>query len=147
MLAESWSPDGSQVLYQAAGDESQLLTLLGVNGNIVSRLDDFNYPRYGVSASWAPAGGAVAVGGLGGQCPFGATVFDGALDVVTNSSPPPSMCTPRYAPNGDFIAFTGVSLNRFDGRADVYVANANGLSALNITGDLRGTMRLLRWIR
>jgi len=146
MLAEAWSPDGTQVLYQAAGVDSSV-SLLGVNGSTVGSLSQFNYPRYGVAASWAPNSDTVAVGGVGGQCPFGATVLDDTLGVVTNGNPPPSMCTPRYSPAGEYIAFTGVSLNRFDGRADVYVANPNGQSALNMTGDLRGTMTLLGWIR
>jgi Tol biopolymer transport system component len=56
------------------------------------------------------------------------------------------MCSPAYAPNGAFVAYTGISLNNFDGRADIYTANPNGFGSVNLTGDMRGTMTFLRWI-
>ncbi|MEL7233518.1 MAG: hypothetical protein AAGK74_03415, partial [Chloroflexota bacterium] len=145
MLAESWSPDGSQVLYQRAGAETDIV-LSDASGNIISTSTDFNYPRYGMSASWSPDGQTIAIGGVNGQCPFGRTVLDETLGVITLGSAPPAMCTPTFAPDGEALAFIGISLNNFDGRADVYSSNPNGFGAINLTGDLRGTMTLLRWV-
>lgn len=145
MLAESWSPNGKQVFYQSAGSTTRLV-IADTNGDLVAEFGGFNYPRYGVAASWSPDGSRLALGGVNGQCPFGSTVFD-ALDLsfIARSNPPPSMCSPLYAPDGASIAYTGVSLNAFDGRADIYVANLNGFGTVNLTGDLRGTMTLLGW--
>jgi Tol biopolymer transport system component len=145
MLAESWSPNGNQVLYQRADNETAIV-LADINGNIIAENTEFNYPRYGVQASWSPNGQAVAVGGVNGQCPFGSTVFDESLGVVARGNPRPAMCSPTHAPDGSYIGFIGISLNNFDGRADVYTVNNNGFGAVNLTGDLRGTMTFLRWV-
>ncbi|MEO0562486.1 MAG: hypothetical protein AAF125_10245 [Chloroflexota bacterium] len=145
MLEEQWSPDGSQVIYQSAGTDAEL-TVIDLSGNIVTTNNDFAYPRYGVQAVWSPDGSRLAIGGLNGQCPFGPTVFNTAdFSLIARSNPPPSMCAPQYSPDGAFIVFTGISLNAFDGRADIYVANANGFGTVNLTGDLDGTMTLIGW--
>jgi hypothetical protein len=34
---------------------------------------------------------------------------------------------------------------RIDGRVDVYVATVNGFGAVNLTGSLRGSIKLLGW--
>jgi Tol biopolymer transport system component len=146
MLAEAWSPDGTQVVYQNAGATTEIV-VMDRNGQIQLSTEDFSYPRYGLQASWSPDGTRLALGGLNGQCPFGSTVMDGEdYTFIARSNPPPSMCAPIFSPNGQNIAFTGVSLNAFDGRADIYVANANGFGTVNLTGDLRGTMTLLGWV-
>jgi Tol biopolymer transport system component len=145
MLNEAWSPDGTQVLYQSAGTSTEI-QLANASGDVLASLSDLNYPRYGVSASWSPSGEFIAIGGVNGQCPYGATVLDDTLAFIAQSNPPPSMCSPAYAPNGAFVAYTGISLNNFDGRADIYTANPNGFGSVNLTGDMRGTMTFLRWI-
>lgn len=146
MLNEAWSPDGTQVFYQSAGAQTEL-HLTTPDGDVLASVSDLNYPRYGVAASWSPSGEFIAVGGLNGQCPYGSTVLDTTLAFIARSNPPPSMCSPVYAPNGAYVAYTGISLNNFDGRADIYSANPNGFGSVNLTGDMRGTMTFLRWIR
>ncbi len=147
MIAEAWSPNGTQVIYQSAGTDAEL-TLLRVDGTLIDESNEVTYPRYGMQAVWSPDGTRIAVGGLNGQCPFGPTVIDPSegLRFVASSNPLPSMCAPRYAPDGQSIAFTGVTQNQFDGRADIYVANFNGFGTVNLTGDLEGTMTLLGWV-
>jgi Tol biopolymer transport system component len=72
-------------------------------------------------------------------------VTDAQLGSIARGSPPPSMCDPRFAPDGRWIAFTGVIPNR-DGRVDVYAANNNGFGAVNLTGSLLGTIDMLGWV-
>jgi Tol biopolymer transport system component len=55
------------------------------------------------------------------------------------------MCDPRYSPDSRWLAFTGVT-PRVDGRVDVFVGNANGLSTVNLTGSLRGQIEMLGWV-
>lgn len=64
---------------------------------------------------------------------------------TADGNPPPSMCEPTYSPNGSLLAFTGVN-PRIDGRVDVYVANANGYGAQNLTANLRGQIKMLGWV-
>lgn len=143
-LSAVWSPSGNQVLYQAAGT-STAIVLANIDGTEVGRSTDLNFTRYGMSADWSPNGEAIAIGGVEGLCPYGVIVISGAFDAIARGNPPPSMCEPQYSPNGSLIAFTGVN-PRQDGRVDVYVANANGFGARNLTANLRGTTRLLGWV-
>jgi Tol biopolymer transport system component len=147
MIAESWSPDGTQVLYQSAGTDAEI-TLLRSDGTVIAESREVAYARYGMQAAWSPDGTRVAVGGLNGQCPFGATVIDpgAGLRFVASSNPPPSMCAPQFSADGQSIVFTGVTQNQFDGRSDIYVANFNGFGTVSLTGDLEGTMTLLGWV-
>jgi Tol biopolymer transport system component len=143
-LSESWSPGGSQMLFQAANGDTEVV-LANADGSVVGRFSDLTFSRYGMAASWSPDGTRVAIGGVGSQCPFGVIVLRNTAEVVAQSNPPPSMCDPVYSPDGRFIAFVGVNPSR-DGRLDVYFANNNGFGAQNVTGSLRGQMALLGWV-
>lgn len=144
-LAEAWSPTGQQVFFQAANATTTELVLATVDGGEIARTGELTFTRYGVAASWSPDGGLLAIGGVNGQCPYGVIVRTVQFEAVSTLNPPPSMCEPQYSPDGDFLAFTGVN-PRTDGRIDVYSANANGYSAVNLTGTLRGTMDLIGWV-
>jgi Tol biopolymer transport system component len=143
-LVETWSPDGSAVLFQSAGASTEIV-LAGSDGTLIGRTADLTFPRFGMAASWAPDGSLIAIGGVDGQCPYGITVLDNTFEFVTRSSPPPSACDPMYSPDGQWLAFTGVSMQR-DGRVDIYVAGPNGRGVVNMTGGLRGQIELLGWV-
>lgn len=144
-LAESWAPNGRQVVYQAPGANGNELVLASVDGTVIGRVADLNFARYGVVMAWSPDGANVAIGGVGGQCPYGIIVLNNVFQSVARGNPPPSMCEPSFSPNGTRLAFTGVN-PRIDGRVDVYVANANGFGAANLTANLRGQIKLLGWV-
>lgn len=144
-LSESWSPSGRQVVYQAPGGAGNELVLANVDGTQVGRIADLNFTRYGVAMDWSSDGTSLAVGGIDGQCPYGIIVLNSQFQSVARGNPPPSMCEPSYSPSGTRLAFTGVN-PRIDGRVDVYVANANGFGAQNLTANLRGQIKLLGWV-
>lgn len=151
-LGEAWSADGSQVLYQAANNNTELV-IMSAAGEPLGRTNDLTFARYGMAADWSPDSEFVAVGGVDGQCPYGITVIrvptstSQSFSFTARGNPPPSMCDPMYGPDGR-LAFTGVraqATNALDGRVDVYVANSNGLGATNLTADLRGQVALIGW--
>lgn len=143
-LSETWSPTGQQVLFQGA-DTSTEIILAQISGTVLGRIGDLNFARYGMSADWSPDGSLIAIGGVGGECPYGIVVTDTSLTPIARGNPPPSMCEPRFSPDGRWIAFTGVIPNR-DGRVDVYAANQNGFGAVNLTGSLLGNIAMFGWV-
>jgi len=147
-LAEAWTQDGGLVFYQAASSRTELV-MMGDDGRVIGRTNEFNFPRYGMDAVWSPDGQRVAIGGIGGQCPYGLIVITRTFEVLARGNPPPGACAPQWSPDGRFIAFAGVSpraANAADGRVDVYVAGANGFGAGNLTSSLRGTIMLIGWV-
>ncbi len=145
-LADAWSPDGSLVLFQRVTDSSSDIVMMTSAGQLIrARGEELNFPRYGMSADWSPDGTRVAMGGVNGACPYGVRVAETNFDLVATGNPPPSMCSPRYARTGGFMAFTGVN-PRVDGRVDIYSASINGFDAVNLTADLRGQIIFLGWV-
>ena len=122
-LSESWSPSGRSVLVQIA-DRSNQVVLLTDGGALIARDSELDFPRFSMTASWAPDGGRIAIGGTSGQCPYGIRVRNAGLGRVANGSPPPTMCDPKFSRSGQYIAFTGVN-PAVDGRNDIYVASGN----------------------
>ncbi len=144
-LAEAWAPNGSGVVFQAAAGAANRIVLASSSGALIGSSEDLNFPRFGVSAAWSPDSTRIAIGGVGGNCPYGTRVYDNTFTPLAQGNPPPSMCDPIFSPDGQLLAFTGVS-PRVDGRVDVYVANNNGFGAVNLTGDLRGQIKLIGWV-
>ncbi len=144
-LSEAWSPDGNAVLYQSVSNTTAEVIAVRIDGSLIGRTSELNFPRFGMSAAWSLDGSRVAVGGVNGQCPYGARVLDSQMNFVTRGNPPPGMCDPTYASDGQWLAFTGIN-PRVDGRVDVFIANPNGSGAVNLTGTLRGTILFLGWV-
>jgi Tol biopolymer transport system component len=146
-ISEAWSPDGQIVFFQ---DSDGALTLMTTAGQLIERGTELIYPRFGVSASWSPDSQTLAIGGIGGQCPYGRTVIDREFNFISQSTSNPTMCNPRYSPDGANIAYTGIvprSVGASDGRVDIYISDNRGFSTTNITSDLRGQIELLGWVR
>ena len=143
-LSEAWSPSGIRVLVQLA-DNGNRASLLLADGTLVAEDSSLAFPRFGMAADWSPNGGRLAIGGSGGNCPYGVRVKNGAFESVATGDPPPTMCDPQYSPDGEYLAFSGVN-PRVDGRNDVYIASANGFGATSLTSDLRGQVKLIGWV-
>ncbi len=145
-LNDVWSPDGARLLFQRAAPTSTSLVLMTAAGELLrERSEELNLPRFGMRAAWSPSGDRIAIGGADGLCPYGVRVADADFTFIATGNPPPSMCNPTFSPNGQYVAFTGIN-PRVDGRVDVYLANFNGFSVVNLTVDLRGQMQLIGWI-
>ncbi|MBC8171065.1 MAG: PD40 domain-containing protein, partial [Anaerolineae bacterium] len=145
-VSEVWSPDGSLVLYQ---ETDNALVLMETDGTLIARSSQWAYPRFGVSASWSPDSQRIAIGGVGGQCPYGRTVVNRAFEALAQALPPPSMCAPVWSPDGAFVVYTGIvprATGAADGRVDIYISDQSGFGSTNLTGSLRGQIRLLGWV-
>jgi Tol biopolymer transport system component len=145
-LSDVWSPDGNRVLFQRATASETQIILMNTTGTLIeSRSTDLSFPRFGMRADWSPLNDRIAIGGSDGQCPYGMRVAEpNTFDWVATGNQP-AICNPIFAPDGQNIAFTGIT-SEVDGRLDVYSATANGFGAENLTGDLRGTINLIGWI-
>jgi len=143
-LAEAWSPNGQEVIFQAAGTSTDIV-LANLSGQEIGRISDLPFARYGMTAAWSPDGTHIAIGGISGQCPYGVVVVDSNLNSVSRSNPPPTMCDPVYSPDNKFLAFDGINPH-IDGRTDIYVTNPNGLGLVDLTGSLKGQIDLIGWV-
>jgi Tol biopolymer transport system component len=150
-LADTWSPDGTQVLFQHVTPTGVEIILMTIDGEVLKTSgDNLVFPRFGMSATWASTGRRIAVGGLGGECPYGVRVTDEVFDLVATGTAPPTMCSPEYSPDGRYVAFSGISAapdrRNPDGRIDVYVADENGYGLRNLSADLRGSQSFIGWL-
>jgi len=143
-LAESWRPDGDRVIFQRAADVTDI-AVMDAAGQLVASTDRFNFARFAVRAVWSPDGSRVALAGRSGQCPYGLVVMTENLELISSANPPPTVCDPIFSPDGNWIAYSGIS-PRIDGRLDLYIANASGYSAVNHSASLRGQVRVLGWV-
>jgi Tol biopolymer transport system component len=145
-LGEHWTDDASRVVYQQAGDTTTIIVANAIGGTVATSTD-YGFPRFGMAADWSPDGQFLAIGGRGGQCPYGLLVVDPNFQVVTEPARNLLACNPTYTPSGRYLAFMGIrTSSSTDGRLDIYIANSNGLGATNITQDLQGEKALLGWV-
>lgn len=143
-LDDTWSPDGTAVLFQRATLSETELVMMTVDGEVIRRRSEqLTFPRYGVRMDWSSTGNRVVIGGTGGRCPFGIRVADSEFNWVADGNQP-SICNPIFSPDGRNLVFTGVTSD-VDGRLDIYSATENGFSQFNLTGDLRGSNILIGW--
>jgi TolB protein len=145
-LGASWSPGGMQVLYHRASEPSAVV-LRDTNGNLIGSTDQYLFSRFGFSAAWSPGGEWVAFGGRNGQCPYGLIVARNTLDIFSAASTPHA-CDPSYSPDGRWLAFAGIQTRAgaADARLDLFIAEATGYSARNLTSQLKGEVRLVGWV-
>lgn len=146
-LSDSWSNNGTKVIFQRASTTSNQILITQPDGSLIETIDDYSFARFSLSADWSPDGSRLVIGGAGGQCPYGIIVLDGEdYNTVATGNPPPTMCNPVFSPQGNFIAFAGINPRTGDGRIDIYTTNANGFDARNLSVDLRGQTRLIGWV-
>ncbi len=143
-LAESWRMDAGRVIFQRAADVTDIV-VMDDSGQLVASTDRFNFVRFAMQAAWSPDGTRVAFAGRRGQCPYGLVVMTADLEPISVANPPPTVCDPIFSPDGNWIAYSGIN-PRIDGRLDLYIANANGYSAVNHSASLRGQIRVLGWV-
>ena len=144
-LADAWSPDGSSVIFQRATASQAEIVLMTTEGEVIRRRgEDLSFPRFGVSIAFSPRGDRIALGGVGGRCPFGIRVAERDFTWLASGTSP-SICNPVFSPDSQSIAFTGVTSD-VDGRLDIYSSSAEGFSMVNLTADLRGMNTLIGWI-
>lgn len=153
-LNPQWAPDGSAVIFHqitttnaASGAVSASdVVIMSPSGAELGRTDAFNFARYGFAADWSPDAGQATIGGRRGQCVYGVVILDRQAEPWRRVNPPPTSCDPQYSPDGQWIAFNGVS-PRVDGRLDLYVVLASsGYGARNLTAGLMGQIHSLGWV-
>ena len=145
-VAEAWTSDGLRVVFQSVGQTDADIVVMSVNGERLDTIESLSFARFTMAAAWSPDGTRLAIGGSGGNCPYGVSVLNEQFDLLATGVSPRSMCDPIYSSDGRYIAFTGFSSNIADGRVDVYSSSANGFDTRSLTGDLRGQMTLLGWV-
>jgi Tol biopolymer transport system component len=144
-LSDAWSPDGTRLIFQRATANETEIVLMTADGELIRRRsEDLSFPRFGVSIAYSPLGDRIALGGVGGRCPYGIRVSERDFSwVATGNSP--IICNPSFSADGQAIVFTGVT-SEVDGRLDIYSTNAEGFGMVNLTADLRGMNTLIGWI-
>lgn len=145
-LGADWAPGGVQVIYQRASDPAGVVLRDGA-GNEIAFDDRYLFARYGFTADWSPGGEWVAFGGRNTQCPYGLIVARNTLQ-ISYAGTSPRACDPSYSPDGRWLAFAGIQtrVGAADGRLDLYIAEASGYGARNLTSQLKGEIRLLGWV-
>jgi TolB protein len=131
-----WSPDGSEIAFHSTrGDENREIYVVSVSGGEVRRLTE--NPALEWLPTWSPDGSLLAFWSTReGQWEMYVMEPDGSHQRRLNRAPARMEALRGYAvsrmawsPDGRFIAFNSFR----DGRYDIYVMNADGTSARQLT--------------
>ncbi len=144
--APAWEPNGQFVMFQRIEQTSEII-FANRFGEVIQRLSDYIFVRYGLRGHWSPDGTRLAIGGSNRQCPYGILIFDTSFELVNTPSTSLLACDPVYDPTGRYVAYEGIRVARgTDGRLDIIIADQNGVTIRNLTSDLEGELKLLGWV-
>lgn len=146
-LGATWSPGGQRVIYHRASDPAAII-VKDASGTTLAETDAFQFTRYSFAADWSVQGDYVAIAGQNGQCAYGLIVRRADLSNVYGPPVAPLACNPIYSPDGRWLAYEGITGRPGvdDGRLDIFISEATGYGSRNLTGSLRGGVRLLGWV-
>ena len=135
-LAMSWSPDGSQLIFQRSADEDGGTELYMVNEDGTSLQNLTRNPGDDWSPAWSPDGRLIAFYSqrLSGMALFlmeSPGVLSGKDELVAAMIPGTQMgAWPSWSPDGTRIVYR----QELPGNDEIYVINADGSNPLNLTG-------------
>src|SRR5690606_13640516 len=75
-VSDAWSTSGGSVVFQRVSGNSNQILVTTSTGELITEITDYAFARFSLSAAWSPDGNRLALGGSGGQCPFGIVVYD-----------------------------------------------------------------------
>jgi subtilase family protein/hemolysin type calcium-binding protein/uncharacterized protein DUF11/WD40 repeat protein len=133
-LSPALSPTGTRVAYSRFLDGNLELAVANVDGTNQLRLTTNAQPD--VEPVWSPDGSKILFSGTRGGTPGLFTIKpDGTGEARVTSFPAHE---PDYSPDGSKIAYVGETMVAGGVRNDIYVMNANGTGATNVTSGVPG---------
>ena len=133
----AWSPDGSKVAFTTDRDGNSEVYIMNANGTGLRNLT--RSPRHEYMPSWSPDGSKIAfVSEVGLPFFIEITIMnvDGSYS-VNISNDPDFVGRPAWSPDGSKIAFGSdrdfESSGFIEQAFEIFVLNANGTNAVNIT--------------
>jgi TolB protein len=120
----SWSPDGKKIVFTSNRDGNYDIFAMNADGSAQTNLT--NNPADDELPDWSPDGTKIAFASE----PGGIRVMnsDGSNPTLLHAGP---NAFPKWSPDGEKIAFW----NNEDGNPEVYVMDADGNNAINLTNN------------